>query len=90
MSLSLNTETPGADAAQEGLADGLRRLGEELARGSSAAVTVDAPVDPAMDPADVAQILRFAREALSNVARHAAASHVDSMLVQVEPGLAAN
>jgi signal transduction histidine kinase len=68
------------DAAQEGLADGLRRLGEELARGSSAAVTVDAPIDPAMDPADVAQILRLAREALSNVARHAGAGRVDVVL----------
>jgi signal transduction histidine kinase len=68
------------DAAQEGLADGLRRLGQELARGSSATVTVDAPEDPEMDPADVAQVLRLAREALSNVARHAGATHVEVTL----------
>ncbi len=68
------------DAGEDGLADGLRRLGTELARGSSAAVTVRAPVDPAMDPADVAQVLRFTREALSNVARHAAASNVEVSL----------
>jgi signal transduction histidine kinase len=70
----------GDQPGQEGLADGLRRLGEELARGSTATVTVHAPKAPAMDSADVAQVLRFAREALSNVARHASATHVEVTL----------
>lgn len=69
-----------ADGREDGLAEGLRRLGSELARGSSAAVVVHAPADPAMDAADVAQLLRFAREALSNVARHASATHVEVAL----------
>lgn len=66
--------------AEDSLAEGLRRLGTELARGSSAAVTVRAPVDPVMDAADVAQVLRFTREALSNVARHASARNVEVVL----------
>jgi len=33
--------------------------------------------DPRMDPADVAQVLRLTREALSNVARHASATRVE-------------
>lgn len=66
--------------AEDSLAEGLRRLGAELARGSSAAVTVRAPVDPPMDAADVAQVLRFTREALSNVARHASATSVEVVL----------
>jgi signal transduction histidine kinase len=69
------------------LADGLRRLGEELARGSSASVTVRVVTEPAMDPPDVAQVLRLAREALSNVARHAAASHVEVTLEGRDEGL---
>jgi signal transduction histidine kinase len=55
----------------------MRRLGEELERGSSATVLVRMVGDPRMDGADVAQVLRLAREALSNVARHAAATHVE-------------
>ncbi len=66
----------GDTTGEASLADGLRRLGAELARGSSAQVTVEAPLDPAMDAADVAQVLRFTREALSNVARHASAARV--------------
>lgn len=70
----------------DSLAEGLRRLGAELARGSSATVAVDAPVDPTMDAADVAQVLRFTREALSNVARHATASQVEVRLDAREGG----
>jgi signal transduction histidine kinase len=63
------------------LADGIRRLSEDLERGSSATVTVRTSGEPRLDPADVAQLLRLTREALSNVARHAGASHVE---VEVE------
>jgi signal transduction histidine kinase len=66
-----DTETEGT------LADGIRRLGEELERGSSATVLVRTVGDPQLDPADVAQVLRLTREALSNIARHAAATHVE-------------
>jgi signal transduction histidine kinase len=62
------------------LADGIRRLGEELERGSSASVLVRTVGEPRMEPADVSQVLRFTREALSNVARHASASHVEVTL----------
>ncbi len=67
----------GDDEVEGTLADGVRRLGEELERGSSATVLVRAMGDPRIDSADVAQILRLTREALSNVARHAAATHVE-------------
>lgn len=69
-----------------GLAEGLARLCEELRRGSAAQVAVQAPVDPPMDAEDVAQVLRLAREALSNVARHSAASHVQVTLEAREDG----
>jgi signal transduction histidine kinase len=69
----LRGEASGGDA----LADGVRRLGEELERGSSATVLVHTSGDPRMDPADVAQVLRLTREALSNVARHASATRVE-------------
>lgn len=74
-------------SGEDSLAEGLRRLGSELARGSSAAVTVSAPVDPVMDAADVAQVLRFTREALSNVTRHASASNVEVRLDTREDGV---
>lgn len=67
----------GDDESEGTLADGVRRLGEELERGSSATVLVRTVGDPRIDPPDVAQILRLAREALSNVARHAGATHVE-------------
>ncbi len=76
----------GDAVTESGLAEGVARLGEELRRGSSARVVVHAPVDPPMDPEDVAQVLRLAREALSNVARHAAASHVEVTLDAREDG----
>lgn len=76
----------GETTAEDSLADGLRRLGAELARGSSARVTVHTPIDPPMEPADVVQVLRFTREALSNVARHASASHVRVSLDAREDG----
>jgi signal transduction histidine kinase len=65
------------DEAEGTLADGLRRLGQELERGSSATVLVRSVGDPRLDPADIAQVLRLTREALSNIARHAAATHVE-------------
>jgi signal transduction histidine kinase len=68
------------EAGESTLADGIRRLVEELERGSSATVLVRTVGDPRMDPADVAQVLRLTREALSNVARHAAATHVEVSL----------
>ena len=80
----------GLRADEEGevdLADGVRRLGEELARGSTAAVTVRTSADPAMDPQDVVQVLRLTREALSNVARHAGAAAVEVTLDQHTDGV---
>jgi signal transduction histidine kinase len=65
---------------ERSLGDGLRRLGEELARGSSATVTVRVVAEPTMDAVDAGQVLRLAREALSNVARHASATHVEVTL----------
>jgi signal transduction histidine kinase len=67
----------GDEATEASLADGVRRLGEELERGSSASVLVRTVGEPRMEPADVSQVLRFTREALSNVARHASASKVE-------------
>jgi signal transduction histidine kinase len=74
-------------AAEGGLADGIRRLVEELARGSAASVAVHSSVDPRMDPADVSQVLRLLREALSNVARHSGATHVDVRLDAADDGI---
>lgn len=68
------------DEGEVTLAEGVRRLGEELERGSSASVLVRTLGEPRMEPADVAQVLRLAREALSNVARHASATHVEVTL----------
>jgi Rrf2 family protein len=59
------------------LADGLRDLATELRRGTGVEVEVRVPDDGLIDlPIEtVAELLALTREALSNIARHAAASH---------------
>ena len=60
------------------LADGLRQLATELHRNGAVEVAVSIPDDPTQtDPPIevVAELLAITREALSNVARHASATH---------------
>jgi signal transduction histidine kinase len=59
------------------LADGLQHLATELRRGGGVDVEISVSEDEIIDlPIEtVAELLALTREALSNVARHAAASH---------------
>ncbi len=64
------------------LAAGLRRLAEELRRASPAEVTVETAHDAHVDPAVARELLSIVREAVSNVARHARARHIELRLVE--------
>ena len=69
------------------LADGLRHLATELHRSGGVEVTVSVEGDGRLDelPIEtVAELLALTREALSNVARHAAASHASVHLEAAE------
>ncbi len=57
------------------LADGLDHLAIELRRSAGVEVEVDVPDGVELPIETVAELLALTREALSNVARHAAASH---------------
>jgi Rrf2 family protein len=63
------------------LADGLERLATELRRNGGVEVEVSVDADPAdlegLRLEVVAELLAITREALSNIARHAAATHAD-------------
>ena len=65
------------------LADGLQHLATELRRsgGVEVAVSVEGDQDADLPIEVVAELLAVTREALSNVARHAAASHASVRLV---------
>ncbi len=73
-----------------GLGAALRALAEDWSMQSGVAVHVDLPVDAALRslPGDVAvNVYRVAQEALSNVARHAAAQHVTLAVCADQPGI---
>ena len=66
------------------LADGLRQLATELHRNGAVDVSVSIPDDPShadLPIEVVAELLAITREALSNVARHASATHTSVTLV---------
>ncbi|MCS7001418.1 MAG: ATP-binding protein, partial [Dehalococcoidia bacterium] len=66
-----------------GLADGLERLAQQHRAHTLADVQVRA-VEPSIDAETKWQLLQIAREALSNVARHAAASQVTVTLTETD------
>ena len=71
------------------LADGLRHLANELRRngGVEVVVSVDDSQEVDLPIEMVAEMLALTREALSNVARHAAASHASVRLVTDDEGV---
>jgi signal transduction histidine kinase len=73
-----------------GLGAALRALAEDWSSQTGIAVHTDLPADGALRslPGDVAMnVYRVAQEALSNVARHAAAQHVTLAVCDDQPGI---
>jgi signal transduction histidine kinase len=73
-----------------GLGAALRALAEDWSAQSSVAVHIDLPADATLRslPGDVAvNVYRVVQEALSNIARHAAAQHVTLAVYDDQPGI---
>ncbi|MFN2137936.1 MAG: GAF domain-containing protein [Candidatus Promineifilaceae bacterium] len=79
--ISHNLRPPGLDAY--GLDAALRGLCEDFSRHTSLAVIYEGQDVPVLQPLPALSLYRFAQEALTNVAKHAAASSVE---VKLEAG----